>query len=176
MEPFELERLVVFNEESEEIADDEVNSSIEEESSLRFISNSRLNLSDILPKYPTSFSNFSILRPGHVARAASLCLFNTAHMGQLSGSETSNMNRYSIQLHSNYYYASASFSKRLFQQAHRNVNDSDTNKQKSEILETTEDKESTSNSIERSYDGLTLLDETRLDEMVETDLVSSINI
>lgn len=93
---------------------------------------------------------------GRVIRAVSLCLFNQIPMGQLQLTETNDLARYSIPSH-------ASPSKTRLRPIHPNS----TNHQ-----QTTNTKE---NDIEQAYDGLMSLDENRLEELIETDLVSSTN-
>jgi hypothetical protein len=51
--------------------------------------------------------------------------------------------------------------------------DIQTNEQRSKLLEIIEDNESSPNNIEHLYDGLISLDEGQLEQMIETDLVSS---
>jgi hypothetical protein len=95
-------------------------------------------------------------------------------MGQLYWPETSGFARYSIPSHGDRYRASAS--KILLRPIHQNSNDDDhRDKQIFKLVEIDDDNKSSSNNIENLYDGLTSLDETRLDEMIETDLVSSSN-
>jgi hypothetical protein len=89
-------------------------------------------------------------------------------MGQLYWPETAGVARYSIPQHDDHYRASPKTSPRKIYQ-----NSVDTNKQKCKLLEIVEDNEPSSKDIEHPHDGLTTLDEIRLDEMIETDLVSS---
>jgi len=96
-------------------------------------------------------------------------------MGQLYWPETAGLARYSIPLHNDHYRASLSPSKTLFQQAYKSSTNDSIKKQTSKLFEIVEDNKSSSNDIEHVYDGLITLDETRLDEMIETDLVSSSN-
>ncbi|CAF1073773.1 unnamed protein product [Rotaria sordida] len=154
-EPFEFERLIVCDDEVEddEVDDDEEDPTIEDESSVHFISND------------------NILQPGRVARAVSLCLFNKVQTGQLQWPESPIPTRYSIPTNDNHYRASNVASNNLFRQACQNSMNINKNMQKLKV----EDNRSSPNKIEHSYDSLVLLDEDRLDEMIETDLVSSSN-
>jgi hypothetical protein len=97
-------------------------------------------------------------------------------MGQLYWPETVGLARYSIPSHGDHYRALSSASKILFRQTFQNSNDDHTEKPIFKLVEINQDNKSSSNDIENLYDGLTLLDETRLDEMIETDLISSSNV
>ena len=86
-------------------------------------------------------------------------------MGQLYWPETVGVSRYSIPSHADHHHVSSSSpSKTLLRQ---------TNEQRLKLLEIAEDNESSSNEIQQFFDGLDSLDEKQLDQMIETDLVSS---
>ncbi|CAF4242426.1 unnamed protein product, partial [Rotaria sp. Silwood2] len=152
-EPFELERLIVYDDEVDDEVDEEEEPTVEDESSVHFITNDNL------------------LQPGRVARAVSLCLFNKVPTEQLEGPETPGTTRYSIPSHNNHYRASKLTSNSLFRRACQNSLSTDKRKQNL----TVSNNESLPKKVEHLYDGLVLLDEDRLDEMIETDLVSSSN-
>jgi hypothetical protein len=97
-------------------------------------------------------------------------------MEELYSEETGSLARYSIPLHDDHYRASSSVSKNFLRPIiYQNSTDDHTNTQTSKFLEINEDNKPSSNDIEKLYDGLNSLDETRLDEMIETDLLSSSN-
>ncbi|CAF3496543.1 unnamed protein product [Rotaria sp. Silwood1] len=153
-EPFELERLIVCEDEAEEDEiDEEEEPTVENESSTHFIANDNL------------------LQPGRVARAVSLCLFNKIPSGQVQWPEAPSVTRYSIPSHNNRYRASKLTSNSLLRRACQNSMNAHKNKQNLKV----ENNESSSNKTEHLFDGLVLLDEDRLDEMIETDLISSSN-
>jgi hypothetical protein len=91
-------------------------------------------------------------------------------MGQLYWPETSGIARYSIPAHQ-----SPSKSKALLRQTYQNSLSIPSTEQASKLLEIVEGNESSANEIEHAFDGLTSLDENQLDQMIETDLVSSSN-
>ena len=106
---------------------------------------------------------------GRVIRAVSLCLFNPIQVGQLYWSETSGLARYSIPAH-------ASPSKvHLRPTSYLNSNHEHVNHLTSRLPQIT-DELSTERYLDQVYDGLVTLDESRLKELIETDLVSSTNI
>lgn len=122
------------------------------------------------------YSNFSLLQPGRVARAVSLCLFNRVQLGQVSWPGSSSASRYSIPAHDNHCRAPLSATKSLLRQTWLTPTLSHKTKpssaQQSEIAS---DNVSLSQNMEQLYDGLISLDENRLDEMTETDLISTAN-
>ncbi|CAF1431924.1 unnamed protein product [Rotaria magnacalcarata] len=165
-ESFEIERLIVCNdgadEEDDEEDDDEEekeeeDSSSGDESHLQFITN---NISS---------------QPGRVVRAVSLCLFNKAQLGQISWPERASTGRYSIPSQDNRHRASSSASKSLLRQAYQNSISIFKNNRNSEYSAVAKNNHSSSQNIEQLFDGLVLLDETRLDDMIETDLISTAN-
>ena len=90
-------------------------------------------------------------------------------MGQLYWPESIGVSRYSIPSH-------ASPLKVLRRPTYQNSVNNHLRPQSSRLIEILEDHDeltSSSNEIERFYDGLTSLNERHLDEMIETDLVSS---
>ncbi len=89
-------------------------------------------------------------------------------MGQLYWPETVGLTRYSIPSH----MTSSKVSHR--QTSHNSIDDY-FNCRSTKLIEIIEDESSTSNNIEQLYDGLMSLDKNRLDEMIETDLISSSN-
>jgi len=97
-----------------------------------------------------------------VSRAVSLCLFT-----KFPFLDSPSSSRYSIPSHDDNYRASSS--KFLLRQTYQ---------QNSKLIDIDEDFESTasSNRIEFIYDGLRSLDETRLEQLTETDLISSTNV
>lgn len=128
---------------------------------------------EFFSKLLIEFYYFSMLQPGRVARAVSLCLFNKIQTGQTYYSEAPSVARYSIPSHDDHYRASTS--QNILRQAYGHSIDSHTNKD-SKLPEVCEDNESSlPHNAEKLYDGLKLLDKTNLDEMVETDLVTSSN-
>ena len=82
-------------------------------------------------------------------------------MGQLHLSEANDLARYSIPSH-------ASPSKTRLRPVLPNSSNEHFNHQTTNLKEGNKD-------VEQTYDGLILLDENRLEEMIETDLVSSTN-
>ncbi|CAF2218499.1 unnamed protein product [Rotaria magnacalcarata] len=165
-ESFEIERLIVCNdgadEEDDEEDDDEEekeeeDSSSGDESHLQFITN---NISS---------------QPGRVVRAVSLCLFNKAQLGQISWPERASTGRYSIPSQDNRHRVSSSASKSLLRQAYQNSISIFKNNRNSEYSAVAKNNHSSSQNIEQLFDGLVLLDETRLDDMIETDLISTAN-
>ncbi len=113
--------------------------------------------------------DFSKPFEGRVARAVSLCLYNKIHMAQLYWPETTAIVRYSTsQLES--YPRSPSVN--ILRMNHR---------KSAEVYQTNESEEQTIKLLETSsvrdlepvYDGLIALDESHLDKMIETDLISS---
>lgn len=105
---------------------------------------------------------FRSSHPNRVSRAVSLCLFT-----KLPFLDSSSSSRYSIPSHDDHYRASSS--KYLLRQTYQ---------QNSKLIDIDEDPESTtsSNRIELLYEGLRSLDEVRLEQLVETDLISSTNL
>lgn len=89
-------------------------------------------------------------------------------------SDTAGVARYSIPSYNDHHYASSSVAKSLFRQTYQNSTDAD--RESSKLLELFDDNESLSSNMIHLYDGLGSLDENRLDEMIETDLVSSSNV
>lgn len=98
-------------------------------------------------------------------------------MGQLYWPETTGLSRYSIPSHDDHYRASISpASKALLQQTYQNSLNDPSNPQTSKLFHIDEDNKSfSSNELEKFYDGLISLNETRLDELIETDLISTSN-
>lgn len=98
-------------------------------------------------------------------------------MGKLYWPETVGLSRYSIPSHDNHYRASSSrISKILLQQTYQKSINDHSYSPTSKLFQIDEDHKSISSSdIEKFYDGLRSLDESRLDEMIETDLISSSN-
>ena len=92
-------------------------------------------------------------------------------MGQLYWPESTGVSRYSIPSRIDLHHTSPS--KVLLRQTYKNSMNIQTNEQTSKLLEIIEDNESPPNDIEHLYDGLISLDEDQLDQMIETDLVSS---
>lgn len=94
-----------------------------------------------------------------MSRAVSLCLFT-----KLPFLDSSSSSRYSIPSQDDHYRASSS--KYLLRQTYQ---------QNPKLIDIDEDPESTasSNRIEFIYDGLRSLDEIRLAQLIETDLISS---
>ncbi|CAF0860392.1 unnamed protein product [Adineta ricciae] len=147
-ETVELDRLIISDREDEDTEedDDDENSSIE------------------------SIQNYPLTKSKHVARAVSLCLLNKVQMKQLYWPETVGVGRYSIPSQNDQYHVSSSSSsarRKFFRQTYQTS--SDTDKDNSRLLETTP------NATKYIYDGLIALDEHRLNDMIETDLVSSTN-
>ena len=93
-------------------------------------------------------------------------------MGQLNWPEKANVSRYSIPQHDDHYRASPKMSLR---RAYVNSTTIHSNKPNCKLIEIVENNDSSLKDIKYVYDGLITLDETRLDEMIETDLVSSSN-
>ncbi|CAF0899544.1 unnamed protein product [Adineta steineri] len=150
----ELERLVAPNDETEETHDDDPLLEGDDETSI------------------TSMRNHTVSRPECIARAVSLCLLNKIQMKQLYWPDSVGIGRYSIPSFNDRLHPSStpSPSKILFQQTHENSKDK--NKENSKLIEIVEDTELSSNNLKRLYDGLGSLDEIRLNEMIETDLIS----
>lgn len=145
-EPCEFERLIVPEDENENTTyDDDEEEEDDEDSSY-----------NVLLDPQKAFQ-------GRVARAVSLCLYNKIHMAQVNWPETVNLTarRATCQLDESYQMGRLPISK----SADIYPVD-DTHKH---LLETS----STVDDFERTYDGLIELDETRLNKLIETDLISS---
>ncbi|CAF0899622.1 unnamed protein product [Adineta steineri] len=142
----ELERLVAPNDETEETHDDDPLLEGDDETSIN------------------SMRNHTVSRPECIARAVSLCLLNKIQMKQLYWPDSVGIGRYSIPSFNDRLHPSStpSPSKIVFQQTHEN----------SKLIEIVEDNELSSDNLKRLYDGLGSLDEIRLSEMIETDLIS----
>jgi hypothetical protein len=95
-------------------------------------------------------------------------------MAHLHWPETADTARYSIsQLEIRNRSPSMALSKKTYSNSTDARDPDETNDQTAKLLETVENTILSTADIEPIYDGLTALDETCLDEMVETDLVSS---
>ncbi|UJR37456.1 hypothetical protein I4U23_030159 [Adineta vaga] len=154
---FQLERLTISDKEHEDSSIEEDDDDDDDESSIQ------------------SFRNYPLTQSKHVARAVSLCLLNKIQMKQLHWPETVGVGRYSIPSQNDQYHSSSSSpAKRiLFRQTYEDS--SDTDKEDARLLEIVENNDLSSNITQRAYDGLSSLDEHQLNEMIETDLVSSSN-
>lgn len=103
-------------------------------------------------------------------------MLNKVQLKQLHWPETVGVGRYSIPAHNERYRVSSPSSaaaKSRFRQAY--LTSSDTDRENSKLIDITEDTDSAAYPIEQIYDGLRSLDEYRLEQMVETDLISSSN-
>ena len=115
---------------------------------------------------------------GRVSRAVSLCIFNKIHMAQLYWPETAGTARVSIPHHANSNRSPSATAMTVLKTNCLNstvVSDNEgLAEQASALLEISEEQESALTS-EHCHDGLMSLDENLLNELVETDLVSSSN-
>ncbi|CAF3273058.1 unnamed protein product [Rotaria socialis] len=168
-EPFEMERLIVCNDgaDEEDDEDDDDDDDEEEEKEEDSSSGDECHLQFIT-------SNAS-LQPGRVARAVSLCLFNKVQLGRISWPEAASDSRYSIPSQDIHHFASSSASKTLRRQAYHNSFSIFKNSRNSEHSAVAKDNHASLQNFEPLFDGLVLLDETRLDDMLETDLISTVN-
>lgn len=89
-------------------------------------------------------------------------------MGHLYWSETSGLARYSIP-------ANASPCKTHLRPTHPNSNHKHAVNHLT-LTEITDEEKSQEKNLDQAYDGLISLDENRLEELIETDLVSSTNV
>ncbi|CAF0950331.1 unnamed protein product [Rotaria sp. Silwood1] len=155
-EPFELERLMVPDNEIEDEIEEiptinEEEEEDEDDNYYRIIPNNNQDLK------------------GRVARAVSLCLYNKLHMTQLYWPDKVGTTRYSLSQLERYQ---PSPSKKLFRTpSQKSIGFSqiqESHEQTSNLLTT-----SSTRDLESLYDGLIGLDEIRLNKMIETDLISS---
>jgi hypothetical protein len=107
---------------------------------------------------------------GRVARAVSLCLLSKIQMGQLYWPETTGVARYSIPQHVDRYHQLPAVSRVMLGQANSNAT-----RLQPTLLTSMGNTRSLSSNIEYFFDGLNALDQIRLDQLRETDLVSSSN-
>ena len=147
-EPFELERLIVSDDDIDDVEDLTMDGEDDELSYRPVLRSSR----------------------GRVARAVSLCLMNKLQMGQLYWPETTGVARYSIPQHVDRYRQLPAVSRVLLGQANQNPTDLH-----STLSTSIENRRSLSGNIDYFFDGLTALDQIRLDQLRETDLVSTSN-
>ncbi|CAF1652305.1 unnamed protein product, partial [Rotaria sordida] len=158
-EPFELERLLVpdneIEDETEEvptIVDDvEEEEEEEEDNDYRIIPHNNRDLK------------------GRVARAVSLCLYNKIHTAQLYWPERVCTTRYSLSQLEHYQHSpSIKLFRTSSQKSTGFTQIEESHEQTSNLLTT-----SSTRDLESVYDGLIGLDEIRLNKMIETDLISS---
>lgn len=152
-EPFELERLIVSDDEIDDVEDLTMDGEDDELSYRPVLRSSR----------------------GRVARAVSLCLLNKIQMGQLYWPETSGVARYSIPQHVDRYRQLPAVSRVMLGQANQNSADLRTPHLHSALSTSIGNRRSLSSNIDYFFDDLTGLDQIRLDQLRETDLVSTSN-
>ena len=112
---------------------------------------------------------------GRVARAVSLCLLNKIQMGQLYWPETTGVARYSIPQHVDRYHQMPAVSRVMLAQANQNPTDLRAPHLHSTLSTSIGNRRSLSGNIDYFFDGLNALDPIRLDQLRETDLVSTSN-
>jgi hypothetical protein len=96
-------------------------------------------------------------------------------MRQLHWPENADMSRYSIPQHDHHYRHLSILPKVVVRQAYRTSADTSSNRISRIFSHTIGNKRSLSNNIEHLFEGLDALDRTSLDQMKETDLLSSSN-
>ncbi|CAF3928470.1 unnamed protein product, partial [Rotaria sordida] len=156
-EPFELERLLVpdneIEDETEEVPTivDDVEEEEEEDNDYRIIPHNNRDLK------------------GRLARAVSLCLYNKIHTAQLYWPERVCTTRYSLSRLEHYQHSpSIKLFRTSSQKSTGFTQIEESHEQTSNLLTT-----SSTRDLESVYDGLIGLDEIRLNKMIETDLISS---
>lgn len=152
-EPFEFERLIVSDDESLEEEDDEDPTVLDDE--------------DNHHRYRSM---------ARVPRALSLCLLNQIQIGQLYCPDSSlPVTRYSIPQQYQQDRQLSTLSKTILRQTHRHDRDIPFNRIPANCSVAITKKRSLSNNIENLFDGLSTLDGQNLEQMQETELVSSSN-
>ncbi|CAF3998606.1 unnamed protein product [Rotaria sordida] len=154
-EPFELERLLVpdneIEDETEEVPTIVDDDEEEEDNDYRIIPHNNRDLK------------------GRLARAVSLCLYNKIHTAQLYWPERVCTTRYSLSRLEHYQHSpSIKLFRTSSQKSTGFTQIEESHEQTSNLLTT-----SSTRDLESVYDGLIGLDEIRLNKMIETDLISS---
>ena len=103
----------------------------------------------------------------------SLCLLNRFQMRQLYWPEAATVTRYSIPQHQDHNHRLSAVSKLVLRQTYRDSPIVQRRREQAKSIQPTASDDRRVRTTEQTYDGLSTLDETCLDQMVETDLVSS---
>ena len=94
-------------------------------------------------------------------------------MGQLYWPEAAGVTRYSIPQHQDHNHRLSAVSKLILRQTYQNSPIVQRRQAQAKSTQPAADDDRRVRTTEQTYDGLSTLDETCLDQMVETDLVSS---
>jgi hypothetical protein len=119
--------------------------------------------------YARSFSS----NHGQMVRAVSLCILNKIHLHHLYMPDTNTATRYSIPHYDDQYRRFASISKNVIRNNYHRRIEIYSNRMEWKSTAPIVGNRSMSTNVESFYDGLSTLDRRRLEQMTETDLVSS---